>query len=271
MSGAVSLGPLLVPYPLLLTLGAAWLAVALAPRWSADPAAGGQAERLVWRSILVGVVIAPLAFVYEYRALYAVAPVSIADVRDGGWNLTAGLAGAWSYAVHALRRAPALRKAVHGALAVATLVLAGGTAALALRAVQGAPMPDITVQTLDGRPARLHAFLGRPTVVNLWATWCPPCRREMPVLQRAQAARPDVAFVFLNQGEDAAQVRAWLQAHGFALENVWVDPRRQASAVLRQQGYPTTLFFDAQGRLVSVRVGELSSATLAERLAALAP
>jgi hypothetical protein len=89
----------------------------------------------------------------------------------------------------------------------------------------------------------------------------------MPVLEQAQRARPDLNFVFLNQGEDPARVAAWLKRRGLELRNVLIDELRRASAELKQQGYPTTVFFDAQGRLVSTRVGELSPATLAQRLA----
>jgi thiol-disulfide isomerase/thioredoxin len=113
---------------------------------------------------------------------------------------------------------------------------------------------------------RLDGFAGRPTVVNLWATWCPPCVREMPVLQQAQRAHSDVHFVFVNQGEPAERVRSWLSGRGLELRNVLIDGRGQAGAAFDQQGLPTTLFFDAEGRLVGRRIGELSSATLGEKL-----
>jgi hypothetical protein len=58
----------------------------------------------------------------------------------------------------------------------------------------------------------------------------------------------------------------WLQAQGLPLRNVLIDERRQASAAFQQVGYPTTLFFDASGRLVSSRIGELSAATLDRNL-----
>lgn len=103
-------------------------------------------------------------------------------------------------------------------------------------------------------------------VVNLWATWCPPCVREMPLLQEAQVTHADVHFVFLNQGENEEQVSSWLSKQHLPLRNVLLDPERRASAAFQQKGYPTTLFFDSEGTLVSVRTGELSKATLSERL-----
>ncbi len=131
-------------------------------------------------------------------------------------------------------------------------------------------MPALEFPALDS-PAttvRLTSFKGKPTVVNLWATWCPPCVREMPMLQQAQASLPDVNFVFLNQGEPADRVGAWLQARDLQLRNMLIDETRAGVAAFRQSALPMTLFFDAEGQLVSTRIGELSAATLAERLAA---
>ena len=130
-------------------------------------------------------------------------------------------------------------------------------------------MPKLALQSMDGTTIALASFEGRPTVVNLWATWCPPCQREMPVLHAAQRSRPDVNFVFLNQGESAQQVAAYLGKSGLALRNVLLDGRGEAGAALGHRALPTTLFFDSRGRLVDTRVGELSEATLAERLASL--
>jgi thiol-disulfide isomerase/thioredoxin len=106
-------------------------------------------------------------------------------------------------------------------------------------------------------------------VVNLWATWCPPCRREMPALQQAQAANPDVNIVFVNQGEESHTVAAFLDRQGLALSNVLVDPESRTGAALGHGALPTTLFFDANGQLAGTRIGELSQATLTQRLASL--
>jgi thiol-disulfide isomerase/thioredoxin len=147
------------------------------------------------------------------------------------------------------------------------VLFVSGTAVLALQEPRGQPLPDLQFTTLQGQPVALRSFVGRPTVVNLWATWCAPCVREMPVFQQAQTQHPDVNFVFLNQGEDPARVARWLHAQQLDLRYALVDPQRQASARFQQQGYPTTLFFNARGEWVSSRTGELSAATLEEKLA----
>src|SRR5262249_45340807 len=109
----------------------------------------------------------------------------------------------------------------------------------------------------------------RPTVLNLWASWCPPCRHEMPMLRAAQANHPDINFVFVNQGESAQQVRRYLAEQDLTMSNLLLDPQSRTAAALGQIAFPTTYLFDAAGRLIDVRVGELSAGTLAERLARL--
>ncbi|HSC87855.1 MAG TPA: TlpA disulfide reductase family protein, partial [Polyangiaceae bacterium] len=101
---------------------------------------------------------------------------------------------------------------------------------------------------------------------NLWATWCPPCQRELPLLQRAQLANPDIEFVFLNEGEAGPLVAEFLGSRGLPLRNVLLDIKGQAGAEYGGGALPTTLLFDAQGRLVRTHVGELSSGTLAESI-----
>lgn len=267
MNDALPLGPLLLPYPLLLVFAAAALSLLVSHRIGRR--AGVDAQGTLWNALLAGALVARLAFVFEYKTLYFAAPWSIIDIRDGGWNATAGLVGAWLYALHRYQKRPQLRKALQRALLVGSLVFVLGTGWLALRpggAVQ--PLPDLQLSRLDDatQSVRLSDLAGKPTVINLWATWCPPCVREMPMLFDAQRAHGDVNFVFVNQGEDRTLVTRWLQARQFASAHVLLDEKRQASAVFKQQGYPTTLFFDASGELVASRLGELSAATLAQNL-----
>jgi len=106
-------------------------------------------------------------------------------------------------------------------------------------------------------------------VVNLWASWCPPCRKEMPVLRDAQARHKDVVFVFVDQGEDDNTARSYLAGQQLALRNVVLDPQRQLASQVDSQVLPTTLFFDEEGMLVNRRIGELSTVTLAQRMESL--
>jgi thiol-disulfide isomerase/thioredoxin len=262
---AVRFGPLLLPFTLLVLMGA--LSATLLVGHGLAKRTGVDVEAALWLTVLAGVAAARLAFVYEYRTLYWATPLRVLDIRDGGWNPAVGLVAAWLYALYRQRRQPALARPLRWALVAGSVLFIGGSGWLALRGGQGAKLPDLGLHSLQGEPVQLARFSGRPVVVNLWATWCPPCVREMPVLQRAQAERPDVHFVFLNQGEEPADVQRWLGQRGLSsLHNVLADERRQASASFKSYGYPTTLFFDAQGRLVGRRIGELSAATLDEQL-----
>lgn len=264
---ALVIGPLALPYPLLLLFVAAgaglWVGDRLGRR------AGVPVEPVLWRTLLLGVLAARLAFVWEFRAVYLDAPLGILDIRDGGWNPTAGFVVAWLYVLSRLGRAPALRKPLQWAMVTASVLWLAGTVALAMRPGPGPQLPALSLPALDGTTVALAGFQGRPVVLNLWATWCPPCVREMPVLLRAQAEHPEVHFVFVNQAEAPARVAAWLQARQLGLRNVLLDDTGRVGAAFGQRALPTTLFFDAQGRLVSQRVGELSQATLQERLQAI--
>lgn len=267
MSQALQLGPLVVPYALIATgvaLGAAW---ALGLRLGRS--AGIDAGPLLFRLLLVGLVAARLFFVWEWWAPYMAAPWSILDVRDGGWDAAAGTAGAFLYGLYRVRPRGAPRKPVLGAVLTFGAIWATATTGLVLTSAESLPLPDFALETLDGSATQLAKFAGRPTVVNLWATWCPPCRREMPVLEQAQLANASVNFVFVNQGERQPVIERYLAQQGLRLRNVLIDERLQAGSAFGQRALPTTLFFDAHGQLIGTRIGELSAATLAQRLAEL--
>ncbi|KAG1437283.1 hypothetical protein G6F57_020315 [Rhizopus arrhizus] len=97
------------------------------------------------------------------------------------------------------------------------------------------PLPTLQVTDLQGGQVDLQQFRGSPLVLNLWATWCGPCRREMPVLAAAQQAHADVQFVFLTQGETLDEVQGFLADERLVLGNVLLDDDAAASTVLGVQ------------------------------------
>ncbi|WP_155718381.1 TlpA family protein disulfide reductase, partial [Pseudomonas fluorescens] len=107
---------------------------------------------------------------------------------------------------------------------------------------------------------------GGPLVINLWATWCPPCRREMPVLENAQRMRPDVTFLFVNQAESMQSVSTYLATQGLNLDNVLFDASGRLGQAVGSMALPTTLFYQADGRLINSHLGELSEASLARAM-----
>jgi thiol-disulfide isomerase/thioredoxin len=263
---SVQLGPLAVPIaPLVLAVAAA-LALAVGKRLGRSVGVDGEPALL--RMLLLGLVGARLGFVWAWRGVYFQEPLSILDVRDGGWEAVAGFAVASLYGLALLQKQPMLRKPMMAAASVFLVVWTVGAVAIASLTVGSRqPLPALSLPDANGGTVALAGFVGKPTVLNLWATWCPPCRREMPLLQRAQAAHPELNVVFVNQGETRDDIVRYLQGQGLALHNVLIDVRRATGAAFDEQALPTTLFFDAQGRLVSTRVGALSEATLGERLA----
>lgn len=269
MPDSLSLGPLVLPTSLLMALASIGTAAVLAG-WLGRRA-GVDAEWVIWQGVLVGALAARLAFVLAYAGDYRDHPWQLIDIRDGGWNATAGIVAGAAFVLWRGWRQSALRRPVTSALAGGLLVLGLGLLVQAMPAAKEPALLALPLTSTQGEPVNLASFGGKPTVVNLWATWCPPCRREMPVLAQAQQDRPDVNFVFISQGETVAQVDGWIRRQGLKLDNVLIDETRSASEAWQQRGYPTTLFFDAGGTLIEVRVGELSRATLSARLARIAP
>jgi len=268
MRSTLQIGPLTLPLTLLVIVGAAMLGLFIGERLGRK--AGVNAEPHIFRALMAAVVVARLAFVWQYWDAYSVDLLDILNIRDGGWNPQAGFIAAWAYALILVRPRRALRKPLLVAMGTASAFWLMGSATLSMLPQHESRLPAITLPVLGGGTESLMSFEGKPVVVNLWATWCPPCQREMPVLQRAQADHPELHFVFLNQGESSDTVQRFLASRNLDLRNVLLDPNGQAGAHFGQSALPSTLFFDATGRLVDQHLGEFSHATLMQRLAALA-
>ncbi len=217
---------------------------------------------------LAAALAARLAFVALWFDHYRSAPWSILDIRDGGFTpwvglLAAGIVGIWQGWRHAPRRAPLLVGLLAGAftwtVSLAILRLAGGPTLSGL--------DEISFTTPQDMPLSLVSLAqGKPLVINLWATWCPPCRIEMPVLAAAQQQVPGIVFVFANQGEYPETVQKFLATSQLRLANILMDPGKKLGQQLGSMALPITLFFDTSGRLVDTHLGALSSASLASKL-----
>jgi thiol-disulfide isomerase/thioredoxin len=260
----ISVGPVaFASGPLLL---AAAILVALRTATLMKRRSGVNAEPQVWLVVIAGLLVARLAFVAAHFPLYVVSPWAFFAIKDGGYDRTIGLGVTIMLAALVAWRSPKRRKPLGTAVAAGLATLAAGTAMLTMLAPPSMHLPALTFKGLDGNTVKLSELKGRPVVINLWASWCPPCRKEMPVLRDAQARNQDVVFVFVDQGEDDATARAYLKSQQLALRNVAMDPQRELARQAGSQVLPTTLFFDEKGMLAGRRIGELSNVTLAQHI-----
>lgn len=281
LPASLALGPLVLPMGVVVAMLAWLLAQWLARR--NERRTGQAVDALLWQSTLAGLLVARLAYVAQWWTEYAPAPWDwsgipafagrIIDIRDGGWNLWAGLLAALLYMLWRSRRSPVLRRATGLALGAGAALLVLGSLLQALPSADAPALPAFTLVNGQAQPVSLQQLQqadGKPMVINLWATWCPPCRREMPVLAQAQQQRPDVRFIWINQGESAEAVMGYLRREQatapLPLAQVLFDPQQQAGRHWRQRGLPSTYFYGADGRLCGMRMGELSRASLAQHL-----
>jgi len=137
-------------------------------------------------------------------------------------------------------------------------------------------MADFRLLDLAARPVNFSDLSGRPTVLNFWATWCAPCRREMPLLDRLHRARaPEgLAVIGIDVDEPAARVREFVDSLGINYP-IWVDPpagttgfdsTRAVYTLTASVGLPTTLFIDRQGVVRFKYLGELTPALIKEQV-----
>ncbi|MEN8040740.1 MAG: TlpA disulfide reductase family protein [Actinomycetota bacterium] len=107
--------------------------------------------------------------------------------------------------------------------------------------------------------------VGEPSVVNSWASWCPPCRSEAPLLASAAKANEDVHFVMLNTNDDPANATEFIaQTFADAPMAQYADPTGQVTfAMGGGRGLPVTMFYDTDGTLVQIHRGILDEPTLA--------
>ncbi len=130
----------------------------------------------------------------------------------------------------------------------------------ALFAVRGAPQPMPPLAFIDdkGRSHTLADFRGKALLVNIWATWCAPCREEMPALDRLEDKLGGPGFQVIALSIDsggAAAVRRFYEETGVRALAVYVDPAMQATSSLKLVGVPTTLLVDREGREIGRHTG----------------
>ncbi|NIL99823.1 MAG: redoxin family protein [Gammaproteobacteria bacterium] len=287
MIEAVNIGPLLVPtWPaaVILALLIAVLATnRLVPRAQLDRSLlRGVAEGTAW----VGILGARVGYVAANWGAFYAEPWTALYLWQPGYSAYAGVVTGACYAIWRIaRRRESNRWRYLEALCKGYAV---GTAALAIMIVglhafapstligRGDRVPDFVLEGLDGSRVRLSDLAGRAVVLNFWATWCPPCRREMPLLDavHAEYARRGLSVVGVAVGESQTVVGPFVHRLGVRypiwIEPVAPEPAGDSTRALHDRfagaGLPTTIFIDRDHVVRNVYVGEFNRAFLLEQV-----
>lgn len=128
--------------------------------------------------------------------------------------------------------------------------------------------PDFTVYDADGQTVKLSDYRGKPVVLNFWASWCPPCKSEMPHFNDVyQEYRDDVVFMMVDmvdgQRETQAKGAQYIEEKGFTFP-VYFDNDQSAADTYGISSIPTTIFIDSQGYIVTGYQGAIDKETLVD-------
>ncbi|MGF6597393.1 thiol-disulfide isomerase/thioredoxin [Paraburkholderia sp. GAS448] len=263
----MNIGPFAFPVrPLIFLLS---VAIAMLIAWLFDNQ-HGRAETAISTSIVVGLIAARILFVLRFLPGYDGSVLRMLDFRDGGFDTFAGLAAGIAMVVFFLVRRKEIRRPL---LRATTAGLAAWGAAVA---ATGAParlavVPVVSLPNAEGGQQALAPHDGKPLIVNLWATWCAPCQAEMPVLANAQARYRGVDLVFVNQAEARSTVDTFMTDLNLRVDNSLLDPTLSVARATGVSAYPTTLFYDAAGRLLEMHLGRFSKASFEATMVRLYP
>ena len=125
------------------------------------------------------------------------------------------------------------------------------------------PAPELTLFDLDGKEVSLSDFVGQVVLVNNWATWCPPCRQEMPEFQAYFEKYRDEGFqiVAVEAGQPEAEVRAFIEEQGFEFI-ILLDPGNQSLTTFQNSTLPNSWVIDRKGHLRMAWLGAINLPTL---------
>lgn len=259
VSPILHLGPLALSADRLAAVAAIWLFVAI----GSHRRMAGESAAAVSVAAAAGFVVARLAYVVSHFSDFIGDPLAILKVWQGGFLPLAGILGA--VLVLATTALPDRRFRL-----IALLIALSGSWYVADRLLTiTAQSPFVTsptgLKTMAGADFDPATLRGRPYIINLWADWCPPCRREMPLLAEAARSHPEVAFLFINQG-DLPNIAARLPAqHGIDTATILLDDAARLSAAYGG-ALPSTIFVGPAGEVRAVHAGEISRAALSDKI-----
>ncbi|MEN4013238.1 MAG: TlpA disulfide reductase family protein [Bellilinea sp.] len=120
----------------------------------------------------------------------------------------------------------------------------------------GKRFPDFTLEKLAGGKLTFSNLNGKPTVINFWATWCDPCREEMPLLQQVAQNNQDVEVLGVNYNESTAAIEPFVEFYQITFD-ILLDVDGKIAGKFQVFGFPTTYFVDREGILRAIHVGQL--------------
>lgn len=223
------------------------------------------AERASFWALCMGILAARAGFVASNWDAFAAEPSSILAVWQGGFSLAAGVIAAIATIVIAMR----LHRSVLPL--AATVALLSGAYLVGADLLRPTPRPlptGIVLEQWSGDQLHLAQLRGRPFVINLWASWCLPCRREMPMLVDV-ASRSSIPILLVNSGEEREVAGRFLRANRLPSGPVYFDPAGALAKASGAGGYPATLFVNAAGQVETMHLGEISRPILSKDLLAL--
>ena len=139
----------------------------------------------------------------------------------------------------------------------------------------GQPAPDFTLKTLDGQQVSLSQFRGQPVLINFWASWCPPCRLEMPDLVRAYEAHQADGFVILAINltfqDSLPEAQRFVDEFNMSFPVLLDETGEVTTNVYRLFGLPTSVFVDRSGMITHIQVGPMTGEQIEERVGAILP
>jgi thiol-disulfide isomerase/thioredoxin len=130
----------------------------------------------------------------------------------------------------------------------------------------GQPAPDFTLQTLEKQNVRLSAYRGKPVLINFWATWCGPCQTEMPAIDAAARAHPNLVVLAVDSMEGPVLVENQDQ-HPYSFRPL-LDPTGEVVARYYVENLPTSFFVAPDGTIRAINLGPMTQATIEKDLVA---
>ena len=131
---------------------------------------------------------------------------------------------------------------------------------------QGETAPDFNLLSLNGQSFSLEEMRGKPVLINFWATWCYPCKEEMPLLESIYAQHSeDLIVVGINQGEKEPDIKDFIEQEKISFL-ILLDEKMKVGDLYEVSGYPTSIFIDKNGIIQAVYLGELTTDQLNHNL-----